>query len=128
MAAATEAIKRKESNPQLIREPIAVVKTGETIYKGTLAFLDANGKAVASGNYKLAGYAVETYEAGETGVFYWGSRIKLIKADASESDLGKIAYATDNQTATLSANNAIIGPISKWESGYVYADFVKMAS
>jgi len=120
MSDTTTARKRDMRNPQNIVTRKAVVKAGETIEKGQIASRDASGYAVnLDTSLPVLGVAVEEYAAGETATFNFFHVERFEKSDASATDVCETAYAADNQTATLSSNTAILGPVVDWGAGYV---------
>jgi len=101
-----------------------------TYYKGGLMDIDANGyavKAADTAGHRFAGVLKEqvVVGAGETkdleiirGTLAW-----LPHGGAAQSDVGKMLYATADDTITDFASNA--GPIGKcvaWKTGYLLID------
>lgn len=102
------------------------VAAATTIYGGSLVFVNSSGYATATSpdqTMTCAGYAEGEVDnsAGSAGALTIVPRIGAIKLANSSSgdaisadDVGKLAYAADNQTAALtsaSSTRAAIGPI-----------------
>lgn len=95
-----------------------LVEAGEVLYKGTMAFLDADGYATpTAGGNKFAGIVRKTVDnsAGADGdataELYTEMDIELPSATIAQADLTPgLMYATDNYTLTTTAtSNSFVG-------------------
>lgn len=86
------------------------VATGETLYTGGLAALDASGTLVAAGSagtVQVVGVTESQYAAGETAIVtqgaYW-----LVNGDSiAAADVGSLCYAGDDQTVYSSSADGL---------------------
>ncbi len=112
MASASSAVQRQTRKENIRQTRELVVASGETIYEGTLFGRSDTGEAIDIDTSKIvAGVAFATKEETETVEGYFGLEILIDLPSVSKADIGKIAYAADNNTAQLSSNTAILGPI-----------------
>lgn len=100
-----------------------VVKTGETIYQGSLCGLDVNGELVAAtavagqGPYYRAEESVKSAAAGakiqvSRGAFYWTNGDSI-----GNADIGSTAFAADNQTVQKASGGVSpVGQIVDYDS------------
>jgi hypothetical protein len=94
-----------------------LMKASETIYKGSLVAIDADGLAIntPSNGLLFAGVAVETVAAAASGDYYIRVATKGIwpftLSSVAQTNVGDVAYmslAADNQTLVLSDPGATI--------------------
>lgn len=95
-----------------------------TIYAGAMIMLKSDGYATpavaAAGNLGVVGWALENVDNssgsdGDKNVVVRRGRINIVTASGAQSDVGKSAYASDDQTGsdTQGANEPLIGKITK---------------
>lgn len=95
-----------------------LIEAGETLYKGTLVNIDADGYAINyddTVNHKFAGVVVDTVaNAGADGAVaaeVWTEGVfKLDAAGLTQADHGKFVYGLENNSVTLT-KAANVGPI-----------------
>lgn len=122
---ASEAIPVKSPTPLDVAAAV-------TIYGGSLVFVNSSGRAVALSpdqTMSCAGYAENDVDnsAGSNGTLTITPRIgciSLVNGDAIvAADVGKMAFASDNQTANLSSSSNTrcpIGPIIGLDGSRVF--------
>jgi hypothetical protein len=122
MADTTVAITPTTTNRDQIITTPAVVKSSETLLQGQLVAFDASGLATnATSILKIAGIAKQTVEAGKIIQCEWNHVVRLALSGASAASLGEMAFAADNQTATLTpGTDNQLGRVTDWETDYVY--------
>lgn len=121
MADATNPIVKKMTNPQLAITTKLTVATGSTIYEGTLVCINASGEATSVvTTTKCAGIAVTDADATENVIVESNIVVRIALSGVAASNIGDTAYAADNQTATLTANTAILGRIVNVDTGYAW--------
>lgn len=126
--ASTNAINQSFKNPEATRTRTLTVATGVTIYEGTLVSIDGSGNAVvAVTSARIAGIAKNTAIAGEIVTCYYGLTVRLNLSSVAATAVGATAYAADNDTATLSSNTAILGPVQSIETNLVWVDLTLRA-
>lgn len=110
--ASTTVRKAKVKVDQLSIHIPLIVASGQTIYEGTLVGKDDNGYAIpADDTHKCVGMAIEQKTAGQTVTVVYNNITFFVLPGVCMADLGKTAYAVDNDTLTLIENDAIVGKI-----------------
>lgn len=122
MADSTTPIRNNIKTPMLGHTIDVDIESSTTLYEGTLFCIDASGEAVTPAVTLTCGGLVFSINPDATIVTGMrGIVVELAMAGAAKTDLGKQAYAADNQTATTTAGTApLLGPIVGWRSGYVH--------
>jgi len=123
--ATTRTVKRKLRNePNHVTRKLQVA-SGQTIYEGTFVSIDANGYATAAtGALKIGGLAIEGQgdkSAGEIVTVWLGWFEAYVSLPGvTDAKVGDTAYAADNDTASLTGTNGILGIIIDVETNYAW--------
>lgn len=122
-----------EAIPVRASQPLSVAAS-TVIHGGSLVFVNSSGYATAtspSQTMTCVGYAESevdnsTGSAGDKTIIPRIGAIKLFNSSSGDAisadDVGKMAYAADNQTAALTSNSstrAAVGPILGMDGSYV---------
>lgn len=114
MSALTANTNRLTAANPLPFERFATVKTGEVLYEGSITQVDGtNGAEPADGSQAVVGVSKDYFEAGDLATIEYRciQRFELAGAVRSETYLGAIVYASNDNDVTLTPNSAPLGEI-----------------